>query len=115
MIDKQLIFSDKHLAEIFYGDESLYISHIQANSLIREQAQEIERLREADRWIPVEERLPTNQADVLVDTIYKEVEEQIVASYSGWAWVGLGLRAAITWKPLPAPYAALSSQTQEKP
>ena len=71
--------------------------------------EEIERLKEQHRWIPVEERLPEDREDVLV---YMKRGCILVAWYGprGKKWhivpsdVGMLHEDIAAWMPLPEPY-----------
>lgn len=77
--------------------------------LLRDAASEIARIREERRWIPVEERLPELDSEVLVAWSYEEDKEQVVSQ----AWRNhLGKFVSLEdieflgvthWQPLPAP------------
>ena len=65
--------------------------------------------QEADRWIPVTERLPELDTDVLITDQYGDVCK---ANYVDWCGIerfvsaeeSITLEGVIAWKPLPEPY-----------
>ena len=62
---------------------------------------------EADRWIPVSERLPEEMGTYLVTLEYKEHGKGITTLWYHGKQIGWDLRVAdvvIAWKPLPKPY-----------
>ena len=80
--------------------------------------EELAKRREADRWIPVSERLPEDRNLVLVTAYWHETYQVMQASYfgegekNGWwcvPWNNCGKHMrndlhVIAWKPLPEPY-----------
>lgn len=70
---------------------------------------------DADRWVPVAERLPrsTHPIDVVLITFstgtLTDTANQLAYCYNGaWCWVGSGKPVqypVVAWHPLPAPYA----------
>ena len=66
-------------------------------------------MREADRWIPVTERLPELDTDVLITDQYGDVWQ---ATYIDWcgderfvtAEESITIEVVIAWRPLPEPY-----------
>lgn len=83
------------------------ISWQQKNQECRKLQSEIERLREAQRWIPVEERLPDNEQDVFIwcdrcggdrDVGWWSLKNKV------WVVNGFTLCYNVThWMPLPEP------------
>lgn len=72
------------------------------------QAAELTRLREANRWIPVGERLPDDPGTVLIKVkgISRPKIGQLTASKRWHTWGGMYEFEAVThWRPLPEPPA----------
>lgn len=72
---------------------------------------ELAERRETDRWIPVSERLPENECDVLITIQYGKERCVIKGYYSHtdkvWENVNripVGNKKVIAWKLLPEPY-----------
>lgn len=73
--------------------------------------EELEQRREADRWIPISERLPEEDDDVLITLEYGNQRCVIKGCYSPtfkvWLTVSkviINDNNVIAWKPLPKPY-----------
>ncbi|MHC1696435.1 MAG: DUF551 domain-containing protein [Eubacteriales bacterium] len=75
-----------------------------AGAILKHVAQleaELAELREAERWIPVEERLPEEVLPAIVVNKKGQVHE---ALYYGGEWLYFGEVADVThWRPLPQP------------
>lgn len=63
-------------------------------------------------WIPVDEKLPANEDKVLICTITKTGNKNVLVGYYSpdlRRWV-CGMNSnVITWQPLPEPYAEIST------
>ena len=81
---------------------------------LAEWLEELAERREADRWIPVSERLPEPNIAVLTYINTGTTKTYCLANwnefYQGWEeWIGIKLLRdkhyiVIAWKPLPEPY-----------
>jgi hypothetical protein len=98
-ISEETSFSeDRELATL--GAE---IAHAHYTPIIESQAKEIAELKEAQRWIPVGEKLPEVGGEYLV---YREVRnEQFILAYEGgrFYYEGMAFKGVTHWQPLPAP------------
>ena len=64
--------------------------------------EELRERREADRWVPVSERLPEEGTDVLVCGIYGDIT--LVRDFFTHYTIGWGFDLVKAWMPLPEPY-----------
>ncbi len=79
--------------------------------------EEVEKMRDGHRWIPVTERLPETRADCLVTVQYtgfmgmhgKWIKTGHLESDGKWWGDCIGGRV-IAWQPLPAPYRPAPEQ-----
>lgn len=66
---------------------------------------ELQERREADRWIPVSERLPEKEGDYLVDCKERHFAiEHFYFSIADRTPYWSGMRKVYAWRPLPEPY-----------
>lgn len=78
------------------------------NDLLNEKSAEIKRLREAERWTPVGERMPEHNGFVLT---YLDIGICDIAHYNKHIWHGECVEGVVThWRPLPQPPEAKGGQ-----
>lgn len=85
--------------------------------LSRENGKETTRFsRDNDSWIPVEERLPEDEAMMLVTCQTKAGRRSVNrAWYGAGCWHGTGSMSGVTaWMPLPDPYSPERSSNEEE-
>ena len=113
----KIVMSENNLPELLriIAYPSMYRKDLEAaadlietlQAQLAERDKEIERLRKAQRWIPVSERLPEidkeyGDVDVLVYTDEGIIEATTYDKDDGWGlWVEAG--EVTHWMPLPAP------------
>ena len=113
----KIVMSENNLPELLriIAYPSMYRKDLEAaadlietlQAQLAERDKEIERLRKAQRWIPVSERLPEidkeyGDVDVLVYTDEGIIEATTYDKDAGWGlWVEAG--EVTHWMPLPAP------------
>ena len=82
-----------------------YALQIAVNSI-----EELAERREADRWIPVRERLPEKDGKYIVDVGWKiDID---VFDTDGTEFIGGG-NSVIAWKPLPKHYKSEATNEQD--
>ena len=90
------------------------------NVSIIEQLEMLKKLPSAQKWIPVTERLPENDVEVIATGVYMDHNQYVeIASCNDGRWssymdeykVNPTLHKIIAWMPLPEPYKELVNET----
>jgi len=89
--------------------------HIIVSDLCKDTANLLEELEQESKWIPVSERLPEEETDVLICNKQGEIEisqGSRSTEVDAFIWYTSGWRfgEVIAWQPLPEPYKAESEE-----